>query len=118
MIRCPFCDHKNAPGATRCGSCGAELPVPDNEVPGGVPGETPLERQVLSAYQSQGIIPAIKLYREQTGVGLKDAKDAVEALAKRYGVTRGAGGGGCVGSLALAVVLGVASLVAALLARV
>lgn len=32
-------------------------------------------------------IQAIKLYRERTGVGLKEAKDAVEDLARRNGLT-------------------------------
>lgn len=31
-------------------------------------------------------IQAIKLYREATGAGLKDAKDAVELLARRHGL--------------------------------
>jgi large subunit ribosomal protein L7/L12 len=29
-------------------------------------------------------IQAIKIYREATGVGLKEAKDAVDAMARRY----------------------------------
>lgn len=29
------------------------------------------------------LIPAIKVYREQTGAGLKDAKEAVEAMDRR-----------------------------------
>ena len=40
-----------------------------------------LERQVLALMQGQKKIQAIKLYRQQTGVGLKEAKDAVESLA-------------------------------------
>jgi ribosomal protein L7/L12 len=31
-------------------------------------------------------IEAIKIYREQTGVGLKEAKDAVEEMQRRLGV--------------------------------
>ncbi len=31
-------------------------------------------------------IQAIKVYREATGAGLKDAKDAVDLLARRYGL--------------------------------
>jgi hypothetical protein len=31
-------------------------------------------------------IEAIKLLREKTGLGLKEAKDAVEALGARYGI--------------------------------
>ena len=34
------------------------------------------------------LIPAIKRYREQTGCGLKESKDAVEALAARHGIVR------------------------------
>ena len=105
MISCTFCDHKNAVWATRCASCVAELPAPDEPTVAAA-GETPLEREVLAAYRTQGIISAIKIYRERTGSGLKDAKDAVEALARRYNVPRGRSGGGCAGSLA--VVLAVA----------
>ncbi|GIJ61061.1 hypothetical protein Vau01_085770 [Virgisporangium aurantiacum] len=32
-------------------------------------------------------IQAIKIYRERTGVGLKEAKDAVEDIARRHGIT-------------------------------
>ena len=42
--------------------------------------------------QGQKKIQAIKLYRERTGIGLKEAKDFVEALAAKHGV---APGGGC-----------------------
>src|SRR5208282_916448 len=46
-----------------------------------------LEGQVLALMQGQKKILAIKLYREQTGVGLKRAKDAVEALAAKHGIS-------------------------------
>jgi ribosomal protein L7/L12 len=39
-----------------------------------------LEQELLALIKQQGLIQAIKLYRERTGVGLKEAKDAVEAL--------------------------------------
>jgi hypothetical protein len=35
---------------------------------------------------AQRKIEAIKLYREQTDLGLKEAKDAVEALAAKHGI--------------------------------
>ena len=42
----------------------------------------PYAAQEFERYMQQGKkIEAIKIYREQTGVGLKDAKDAVEAMA-------------------------------------
>jgi large subunit ribosomal protein L7/L12 len=83
MIRCPFCDHKNPPGATRCAACHAELTV-------SVDGETELaghdapnlDNRVLALVRDGRKIEAIKLYRDLTGAGLKEAKDAVEALER------------------------------------
>ena len=44
-------------------------------------------------------IQAIKLYREQTGAGLKEAKDAVEQLAANEGMS--SQGAGCAGVVLL-----------------
>lgn len=41
-----------------------------------------LERLV----REKQLIPAIKLYRQKRGVGLKEAKDAVEAMGQKMGV--------------------------------
>jgi hypothetical protein len=49
---------------------------PEPEAPAGVLEELLAGRK----------IQAIKVYREATGVGLKDAKDAVELLARRRGL--------------------------------
>ena len=38
--------------------------------------------QLLSLLQQKQLIPAIKRYRELTGAGLKESKDAVEALQR------------------------------------
>jgi ribosomal protein L7/L12 len=57
------------------------------------PGKTPandFERTLLLLLEAGRKIEAIKVYRERTGVGLKEAKDAVEALASRHGI-RGTG---------------------------
>lgn len=43
-----------------------------------------LPPQILELIQRGKKIEAIKLYREHTGVGLKEAKDAVEELARQY----------------------------------
>jgi hypothetical protein len=53
---------------------GIEEPVPD------VNGE------VLRELQAGRKIQAIKAYRAATGVGLKEAKDEVEAVGRRYGL--------------------------------
>ena len=48
-----------------------------------------LPASVLSAIDSGNKIEAIKLLREQTGLGLKEAKDAVEAMTMpKPGMTR------------------------------
>jgi ribosomal protein L7/L12 len=57
---------------------GGELPPP--------PTVEPLtEREVLAHWDELGKIAAVKFYREATGAGLKEAKDAVEAIAARHG---------------------------------
>jgi hypothetical protein len=53
--------------------------------------------------QGRKKIEAIKLYRSQTGTGLKEAKDAVEALATKYAISPK--GAGCAGMVLLIVVV-------------
>lgn len=43
--------------------------------------------RLLELLQAGKTIQAIKLYRELTGVGLAEAKDAVERLARQHGVS-------------------------------
>jgi large subunit ribosomal protein L7/L12 len=83
MIRCPFCDHKNPPGATRCAECKAELFI-SSESETAAPGTEPqsLDGRVIALVRDGRKIEAIKLYRDMTGAGLKEAKDAVEALER------------------------------------
>jgi ribosomal protein L7/L12 len=83
MIRCPFCDHKNPPGATRCAQCQAELfaSPTDNVNASGAESQS-LDGRVLALVTDGRKIEAIKLYRDMTGAGLKEAKDAVEALER------------------------------------
>ena len=70
---------------------GGGLHVSDKQLPEGFEGE------VLRLLGAGKKIPAIKLYRERTGVGLKEAKDAVEALGEKHGlVVRGSG---CLGAV-------------------
>lgn len=47
-----------------------------------LPGE-PFDAQMIALVQTGQKIEAIKRYREATGVGLKEAKEAVEALARQ-----------------------------------
>ncbi len=57
-----------------------------------------LEQEVIARMQESGKIAAIKWYREQRNVGLKDAKLAVEEIATRHGLPTGSG---CAGALLL-----------------
>ena len=45
------------------------------------PDDSSFETEIVSLLQGGKKIAAIKLYRERTGVGLKEAKDFIDALA-------------------------------------
>jgi ribosomal protein L7/L12 len=83
MIRCPFCDHKNPPGAVRCAECQAELfASPADNVDSTDTQPQSLDGRVLALVIDGRKIEAIMLYRDLTGAGLKEAKEAVEALER------------------------------------
>lgn len=75
---------------------------------------TPEQNQKISdALASGRKIEAIKLYRQATGAGLKEAKEAIEALLPKLieqDPTKfqklAAGGGGCASLILLLLVLG------------
>ena len=102
MVRCPHCDRFNIDGAATCERCGTTLAVVD--VPPEVsPTNSVFEGQVLSIAATGGKIAAIKWHREQTGQGLKESKDAVEALLRRHNVAPAKTG--CAGIVLLAATL-------------
>ena len=106
MPVCQFCGCRNDGAGRNCVKCGAELPVdPDHR--GTPPSEdepSALEAEVVRRLESVGKIDAIKHYRESTGAGLKEAKDAVEKIAARLGVEVKSGTG-CVTVLAALIAL-------------
>lgn len=55
-------------------------------LPQGKSLDSTFEKEIVGLLEGGKKIEAIKLYREQTGVGLKEAKDAVEALAAQRGI--------------------------------
>jgi large subunit ribosomal protein L7/L12 len=79
MPQCTRCHKTVAPSAERCPHCGAWLSQLD-DTPG--PSHDSLEELIRSLLSQGQIIPAIKLYREQTGVGLAEAKAAVEQIGR------------------------------------
>ncbi|HEX9366348.1 MAG TPA: ribosomal protein L7/L12 [Vicinamibacterales bacterium] len=65
---------------------------------------------IRSLLQERRKIDAIKALREGTGLGLKEAKDRVEAIEREMGLPAGGIGGspgsaGCVGVVALLVIV-------------
>jgi ribosomal protein L7/L12 len=79
MVRCTICAHDNPPGLPRCQDCGAELPASTGPA---LRVADDLAAQVRSLTEAGRKIEAIKLFRERTGAGLKEAKDAVEAIER------------------------------------
>jgi len=76
MTRCAVCDHNNPPGAKQCANCRAELPDALESSP------EPADDDLMTLISRGQKIEAIKVYRLRMGVGLKEAKDAVEALER------------------------------------
>ena len=66
-----------------------------------------VESQLIGLLQQDQKIQAVKLCHSQTGMGLKEAKDTVEALAEKHGLSV-ATGGGCLGAVILVLLLIVA----------
>jgi ribosomal protein L7/L12 len=60
------------------------------------PLDPPVEQEIVALLEQGRKIQAIKLYREHTGTGLKEAKQAVEAVAAERGIPSKAGIG-CLG---------------------
>lgn len=58
------------------------------------------EAAVVALLRAGNVIGAIKQYRTETGLGLKEAKDAVEAIARKHDITPQQKG--CAGVLVLA----------------
>ncbi|MGD0515905.1 MAG: ribosomal protein L7/L12 [Thermoguttaceae bacterium] len=99
MTKCPSCGEENPPGVGLCKRCGGPIPLEENARPEVPPGS--LEEQVLGLMRASKKIEAVKLYREMTGAGLKEAVDAVEDLAKEHNITSSKTG--CAGVLLILV---------------
>ena len=72
---------------------------------------TPEQEAAIRALLPRNKIPAIKLYREATGAGLRDAKEAVERIVAEMGPGAGlptnSPAKGCLGLVLVVIILGV-----------
>jgi len=68
------------------------------------PADASLDMQIAALLRQGKKIQAIKLYRERMGVGLKEAKDAVETFAAEQHIVVPSGSG-CLGVVLLFVIL-------------
>jgi ribosomal protein L7/L12 len=81
MPTCDFCNASVATGCKICPKCGAALFLDDaTEAAAGKSPET--DDDLLSLIRKGRKIDAIKRYRAQTGAGLAEAKEAVEAMER------------------------------------
>jgi len=60
------------------------------------PDNPDLTHQIVNLLGRGEKIAAVKLYREQTGSGLKEAKEAVERIGQQHGIPASSGAG-CLG---------------------
>ncbi len=70
MPKCRICDHDVHSSISHCPQCGAPVDKPSAD----------LEQQVRLLLDQGQKIAAVKLYKDRTGAGLAEAKQAVEAL--------------------------------------
>ena len=70
MPKCRNCNHEVHSSIGQCPHCGAAMDKPNAD----------LEQQVRLLLDQGQKIQAVKLYKDQTGVGLAEAKAAVEAF--------------------------------------
>ena len=96
MPTCDFCNQPISYGSKKCPKCGADL-FPADVARAADVASSATEGDVVSMLQQGRKIDAIRMYREQTGAGLREAKNAVEALERGEHLPAAARAAGSVG---------------------
>lgn len=84
-LNCPHCGatvRAGAGGTLVCEFCKAVLVLPGQPPPVALAADA-LEQELLGILRAGNKIEAIKVCRQRTGLGLREAKDKVEALEAR-----------------------------------
>lgn len=83
MPKCPKCREENVEGTPLCRACGETLPQSSAREPAAdaVADVNSEDADLFELIRAGKKIDAIKLYGERNGVGLAEAKAAVETLA-------------------------------------
>ncbi len=77
--KCENCGAGVSPGAVSCPYCGTTFVTAAPGAPSAPSGANP---EVVRLIRANDKIGAIKVYREATKCGLREAKDAVEAIER------------------------------------
>lgn len=87
---CPACGGPVEPNPgekhTTCGFCGLAVSVPESFSPKINPDD--VMARVRNALAGGNTVEAVRLYREGMGVGVQEAKNAVDALEAQYAPRR------------------------------
>ena|ERR1051326_405176 len=86
-VKCSACGAVISVPGKNCQYCGAALFNLEQKSQETSPTGS-LEEKVLELCKAGNFLEAIKIYKDATGKGLKESKDAVEALAQKNGIEK------------------------------
>jgi ribosomal protein L7/L12 len=81
MPTCTFCNQSISAKSTKCPKCGAAL-FEDRAAPSAGRASSGTDGDVVSMLEQGRKGDAVRIYREQTGAGLRAANDAIDAIQR------------------------------------